>query len=48
MKLKELFNKLNLVTEENIDINRIVTDSRTIKENDLFIALKGSLYNGND
>lgn len=48
MKLKELFSKLNLDTEENIDINRIVTDSRTIQENDLFIAFKGSLYNGND
>lgn len=33
---------------KNNKINKIVTDTRKIKKNDLFIALKGNRYNGHD
>ena len=33
---------------KNNKINKIVTDTRKIKKNDLFIALKGKNYNGHD
>lgn len=33
---------------KNNKINKIVTDTRKLKKNDLFIALKGKKYNGHD
>ena len=33
---------------KNTKINNIITDTRKIKRNDLFIALKGKKYNGHD
>ena len=33
---------------KNKIIHNIVTDSRKVKKNDLFIALKGEKYNGHD
>ena len=33
---------------KNSKINKIVTDTRKLKKNDLFIALKGNKYNGHD
>ena len=34
--------------ETDIDLSNISTDSRTIKEGDLFLPLKGNNFNGED
>lgn len=33
---------------EDIKVNDIVTDSRNIKEGDMFVALKGEKFDGHD
>ena len=37
-----------VVFPTSIEVNGVSTDTRTIKEGDLFIALKGENFNGND
>lgn len=48
MTIKELMNLFDLDSDLDIRINSIKTDSRNIEENDVFIAIKGKTYDGND
>lgn len=51
MDLKKIIDIINgdIVNKfKNNKINRIITDTRKLKKNDLFIALKGYKYNGHD
>lgn len=52
MKLTELISKSNGILlneiEKDIDFNHIVTDTRILKKNDIFIALTGPNYDGHD
>ena len=50
MTLQELFSVLNIdrKIKKNIKINSFKTNSNLIKKNDVFIALKGNKYNGNN
>lgn len=47
-KIIEITNGTKISEFKNKNINHIVTDSRKIKKNDLFIALKGNKYDGHD
>ena len=47
-KIMDIVNGKCLNEFKNNNINKIVTDTRKLKKNDLFIALKGKNYNGHD
>ncbi len=47
-KITKIVNGKYLNKFKNNKINRIITDTRKIKKNDLFVALKGKNYNGHD
>lgn len=47
-KIIEITSGIKVNAFKNNKIKHIVTDSRKIKKNDLFIALKGDKYNGHD
>lgn len=51
MKLSKIINSIqNIKTniKEEIEINKITSDSRKIEKNDIFVAIKGENRNGND
>lgn len=48
MKLKELLAAVNISFNEDIEIKGITCNSKEIKKDYLFIALKGNTHNGND
>lgn len=51
MKLSKIINSMqNIKTniKEDIEINKITSDSRKIEKNDIFVAIKGENRNGND
>lgn len=47
-KIIEIVNGKCINNFKNSKINRIITDTRKLKKNDLFIALKGTKYDGHD
>ena len=47
-KILDITNGICINEFKNNKINKIVTDTRKLKKNDLFIALKGNNYNGHD
>ncbi len=47
-ELKELFNVNGHESEKNIIIEGISTDTRTLKSNSAFLAIKGENFNGHD
>lgn len=48
MKLSQLLKKCNIdYTEKDVEVHGIVFDSRKVKHNDIFVAIKGNL-DGND
>ena len=48
MKLSQLLKKCNIdYTEKDVEVHGIVFDSRKVKHNDIFVAIKGRL-DGND
>ncbi len=49
MKISKIMEKLAINDFKNDgEINRVVTNSNDIKSGDIFLAIKGNLYNGND
>ena len=48
MKLKELLETIDVPFEEDIEIKGITCNSKEVKKDYLFIAVKGSTRNGND
>ena len=48
MKLKELLKEINIEIEEDIEIKGITSNSKDVKKDYLFIAIKGNKNNGND
>ena len=48
MTIKELMNLFDLDSDLDLKINSIKTDTRLIEPGDVFIALKGKNYDGND
>ena len=48
MKLKEILEEIGVSFDEDIDVKGITCDSREVKKGYLFIAIKGSKYDGND
>ena len=54
MRLKDLTNNINFIDYKdckdckNLYIENISSDSRKIKKNGLFIAIKGKFFNGNN
>ena len=51
MELKDILYKVNInavVGSTSIEVNTIHFDSRLIKENDVFVAIKGTQSDGHD
>lgn len=48
MKLSKVLNNTNIIINEDIEISGISIDSKTIKENELFVAIKGYIRDGHD
>ena len=48
LKIKEIVNGEFINNKKNNKFKNIVTDTRKLRKNDLFIALKGDKYNGHD
>lgn len=51
MKIKNLLNKIGYIkynVDENIEVSSITNDSREIKKDGIFVAIKGYKRNGND
>lgn len=48
MTISEIYDALGLVSNDDRVINSIKTDTRLIEPGDIFIALKGKNYDGND
>lgn len=49
MKISKIMEELGIHSFKNEDdINRVITNSNDIKKGDIFLAIKGNLYNGND
>ena len=48
MKLSKLFNGININYDNDIEINNISINSKEVKENDLFVAIKGYIKDGHD
>lgn len=48
MKLSKVLNNTNIIINEDIEISGISIDSKTIKENELFVAIKGYIRDGHN
>lgn len=48
MKLSKVLNNTNIIINNDIEISGISIDSKTIKENELFVAIKGYIRDGHD
>ena len=48
MTISEIYNALDLLSDDDRVINSIKTDTRLIEPGDVFIAIKGKNYDGND
>ena len=48
MRAKELLEKVGYSIEVDFEINDLIMDSRLVRNNDIFIALKGALFDGHD
>lgn len=48
MKLSKVLNNTNIIINNDIEISGISIDSKTIKENELFVAIKGYIRDGHN
>lgn len=48
MKLDVILKELGIECHHDIEINKLTTNSKEASENDIFLAIKGNLYDGND
>ena len=48
MKLKELLNEIGILFEDDIDIKGITCNSKEVKKDFLFVAIRGNNHNAND